>query len=382
MADTQILTAQQFSTPLNPYSGGQPVRSSGFVDTETRTETEKSTTANSLVGEDGVTFSDFLDVVNPLQNIPVVSSYYRESTGDEASMMAKLAGGALYGGLFGVGAIAGFAASLVNTILENQTGKDVGGHVLATLQGTAGDSDNGESVAATMMTAMNAWLPQDYPLKNEEAQNGNDQLSQQDDSQSKAIETFALAPLPAETRPDSAQNRTSEQAALLALLNAAPPPKAGIGLAPVMMDADLSPTARSRTASTGEPAQNGHMTKDQVAFLSNLAQLAMQSANRQPAQMAPISTENKLFTQTGGADQNPFQLKKVSSQPEYGSDNPFARSNILTTLMEEMKDQQLAALPSSLENRMEQALKKYKSMNDMTNEMTNTNTPRHTVVFG
>ena len=374
MADTQILTAQQFSTPLNPYSGGQPVRSSGFIDTETRTETEKSTTTSSFVGEDGVTFSDFLDVVNPLQNIPVVSSYYRESTGDEASMMAKLAGGALYGGLFGVGAIAGFAASLVNTILENQTGKDVGGHVLATLQGTANTSDGSDSVTATMITAMNAWLPQDYPLKNQDAQNGNDQLSQQNDLQNKPVEAFALAPLPAETRPDSAQNRTSEQAALLALLNAAPPPKAGIGLAPVMMDADLSPTAR--TESTGEPAQNGHMTKDQVAFLSNLAQLAMQSANRQPAQMAPISKDNTR------ADQNPFQLNKVASEPEYGSDNPFARSNILTTLMEEMKDQQLAGLPSSLENRMEQALKKYKSMNDMTNEMTNTNTPRHTVVFG
>ena len=374
MADTQILTAQQFSTPLNPYSGGQPVRSSGFIDTETRTETEKSTTASSLVGEDGVTFSDFLDVVNPLQNIPVVSSYYRESTGDEASMMAKLAGGALYGGLFGVGAIAGFAASLVNTILENQTGKDVGGHVLATLQGTANESDSSDSVTATMITAMNAWLPQDYPLKNEDDQKGNDQFSEQDNMESNPVEAFALAPLPAETRPDSAQNRTSEQAALLALLNAAPPPKAGIGLAPVMMDADLSPTAR--TESTGEPAQNGHMTKDQVAFLSNLAQLAMQSANRQPAQMAPISKDNTR------ADQNPFQLNKVASEPEYGSDNPFARSNILTTLMEEMKDQQLAGLPSSLENRMEQALKKYKSMNDMTNEMTNTNTPRHTVVFG
>ena len=374
MADTQILTAQQFSTPLNPYSGGQPVRSSGFIDTETRTETEKSTTASSFVGEDGVTFSDFLDVVNPLQNIPVVSSYYRESTGDEASMMAKLAGGALYGGLFGVGAIAGFAASLVNTILENQTGKDVGGHVLATLQGTANTSDGSDSVTATMITAMNAWLPQDYPLKNQDDENGNDQFSEQDNMESKPVEAFALAPLPAETRPDSAQNRTSEQAALLALLNAAPPPKAGIGLAPVMMDAGLSPTAR--TESTGEPAQNGHMTKDQVAFLSNLAQLAMQSANRQPAQMAPISKDNTR------ADQNPFQISKVASEPEYGSDNPFARSNILTTLMEEMKDQQLAGLPSSLENRMEQALKKYKSMNDMTNEMTNTNTPRHTVVFG
>ena len=379
MADTQILTAQQFSTQLNPYSGGQPVRSSGFIDTETRTDTEKSTTANSLVGEDGVTFSDFLDVVNPLQNIPVLSSYYRESTGDEASMMARLAGGALYGGLFGVGAIAGFAASLVNTILENQTGKDVGGHVLATLQGAENGSDNSDSVTATMITAMNAWLPQDYPLQEGATPAGsnlknNDQLSEQGNMESSPVEAFALAPLPVEARPDSAQNRTSEQAALLALLNAAPPPKAAIGPVAVMTDANLSPNAR--TASTGEPAQNGHMSKDQVAFLSNLAQLAMQNANRQPPQMAPIPAQNTR------ADQNPFQLNKVAPEPEYGSDNPFARSNILTTLMEEMKDQQLATLPSSLENRMEQALKKYKSMNDMTNEMANTNTPRHTVVFG
>ena len=346
------------------------------MDSETRTKTDTATTdkatdTSTFLGEDGVTFSDFMDVVNPLQNIPVVSSYYRESTGDEASTMAKLAGGALYGGLFGVGAIAGFAASLVNTILENQTGKDVGGHVIAALQGTPSDSDNGESVAATMMTAMNAWLPQDYPLKDGNDPAINDQLSSQDDSQNKAIEAFALAPLPVATRPEAENNQTSQQAALLALLNAAPPPKAGIGLAPVMMDADLSPTARSRTlASPSQPAANGHMSKDQVAFLSNLAHMAMQNTNRRPVEVAAVAT------------QTPVLPNLNASEPEYSTDNPFARSGILTTLMAEMEDQQLATLPPSLETRMEEALKKYKSMNDMTNDMTNNNAPRHTVVFG
>ena len=34
-------------------------------------------------GKDGFTFFDFLDVINPLQHIPVVSTLYRSLTGDE-----------------------------------------------------------------------------------------------------------------------------------------------------------------------------------------------------------------------------------------------------------------------------------------------------------
>ncbi len=34
-------------------------------------------------GKDGFTFADVLDVVNPLQHLPVVSKYYREQTGDD-----------------------------------------------------------------------------------------------------------------------------------------------------------------------------------------------------------------------------------------------------------------------------------------------------------
>ncbi|MBT5013959.1 MAG: hypothetical protein HON02_05865, partial [Rhodospirillaceae bacterium] len=34
-------------------------------------------------GADGFTFLDFLDIINPLQHIPVVGSLYRDMTGDE-----------------------------------------------------------------------------------------------------------------------------------------------------------------------------------------------------------------------------------------------------------------------------------------------------------
>jgi hypothetical protein len=61
--------------------------------------------------EKGLTFGDFLDVINPLQHIPVVSTVYRMITGDEIGMGARLAGGALYGGPLGfvaAGVVAGF----------------------------------------------------------------------------------------------------------------------------------------------------------------------------------------------------------------------------------------------------------------------------------
>ncbi|MSQ67469.1 MAG: hypothetical protein EXR83_04655 [Gammaproteobacteria bacterium] len=55
-----------------------------------------------LFGKDGLTFADVLDVVNPLQHIPLVSTLYRRLTGDAIDPAMQLAGGALYGGPVGV----------------------------------------------------------------------------------------------------------------------------------------------------------------------------------------------------------------------------------------------------------------------------------------
>ncbi|WP_316976003.1 hypothetical protein [Shumkonia mesophila] len=79
----------------------------------------------ALFGEDGFTFADLLDIVNPLQHIPVIGTIYRRITGDTLDPGARLAGGALFGGVIGV-AVAG-----VNAALEDATGKDAGEHVLA-----------------------------------------------------------------------------------------------------------------------------------------------------------------------------------------------------------------------------------------------------------
>lgn len=84
---------------------------------------------DDFFGEDGFTFHDFLDIINPLQHIPVVSTIYRDLTGDDISQGSRLAGGTLFGGPIGLG------AAIVNNAMEAQTGKDLGETALAFLLG-------------------------------------------------------------------------------------------------------------------------------------------------------------------------------------------------------------------------------------------------------
>lgn len=85
--------------------------------------------SNFFSGNDGPSFKDVLDIINPLQQLPIVSTIYRSLTDDTISTGSRLAGGALFGGPVG------FIAALVNSIMEGETGQDVGGTVLSALQG-------------------------------------------------------------------------------------------------------------------------------------------------------------------------------------------------------------------------------------------------------
>jgi hypothetical protein len=89
------------------------------------TAKEVKTEDSSFWGNDGFGFDDLIDIVNPLQHIPVVSSIYRELTGDEISDGARIAGGAILGG------IGGAMVSIANTVIEGETGKDIGENILA-----------------------------------------------------------------------------------------------------------------------------------------------------------------------------------------------------------------------------------------------------------
>lgn len=94
-------------------------------------------------GDDGLTFDDVIDVVNPLQHIPVVSTVYRWLTGDTISPAAELAGGALYGGAVGFAASAGMIA------MDGLTGGATDQQFMVALLGPSPFADDTDNMAAT-----------------------------------------------------------------------------------------------------------------------------------------------------------------------------------------------------------------------------------------
>ena len=76
-------------------------------------------------GDDGLTFADIIDIINPLQHIPIISSIYRKFTGDTIDPASRIAGSSLYGGPIGA------AVAIVNTIFEKVHGNDIGAQTLA-----------------------------------------------------------------------------------------------------------------------------------------------------------------------------------------------------------------------------------------------------------
>jgi hypothetical protein len=90
------------------------------------------TPEESLFGEDGFGFGDFLDLINPLQHIPVVGTIYRRITGDDISAASKVVGGAIFGGAMGL------AFSAFDAVIKEQNGKDLGETVLTELDKSFG----------------------------------------------------------------------------------------------------------------------------------------------------------------------------------------------------------------------------------------------------
>jgi hypothetical protein len=70
------------------------------------------------------------EVINPLEHLPVIATLYRAITGEHIGTLEKIAGDALYGGLWGA------VSSLADTAFTAVTGNDFGDTVLALLSGS------------------------------------------------------------------------------------------------------------------------------------------------------------------------------------------------------------------------------------------------------
>ncbi len=79
-------------------------------------------------GKDGFDFADILDIVNPLQHLPVISKYYRELTHDEVSEGSRMFGGLMFGALSG--GVNGLVAALTNSAVRHETQQDLGDYLI------------------------------------------------------------------------------------------------------------------------------------------------------------------------------------------------------------------------------------------------------------
>ena len=92
--------------------------------------------------KEGMSFGDFLDIINPLQHIPIVSTIYRMVTEDDIGVGSRVLGGALFGGPIGL-----IGAGLT-AIFEEISGGTVEEHV-ASLWNTLTDDGDATAQIAT-----------------------------------------------------------------------------------------------------------------------------------------------------------------------------------------------------------------------------------------
>jgi hypothetical protein len=88
-------------------------------------------------------FKDLVDIVNPLQHIPVIGSIYRYLTGDEPSTGTRIIGDGLYGGPIGFGV--SVVVQAVTSLLPGADGRDLGEKALASV---FGDRNHSPALAA------------------------------------------------------------------------------------------------------------------------------------------------------------------------------------------------------------------------------------------
>jgi hypothetical protein len=106
---------------------------SGYVPDAPSATTTLANTQGAVDGE-GLSFSDVLDAINPLQHIPIVSTIYREATGSEIKALPNMIGGAIFGGIFGL------IGAAVDSVVKEASGATIGHHLLAAV-GLADDKE-------------------------------------------------------------------------------------------------------------------------------------------------------------------------------------------------------------------------------------------------
>jgi len=173
--------------------------------------------------DDDPSFWDLVDVINPLQHIPLVNDIYRELSGDKIGMAARLTGGALFGGVIGL------VGAAVNGVLEESTGATAGGHVLALFRDDPAPGDSGTALAQATPSAPTEAKTETQP------------------------KTAAANPATTEAKAET-KSTDARPVLLTGLIGDEPAAPAAAPRPPVSASANAPPAEAARTASTEPPA--------------------------------------------------------------------------------------------------------------------------------
>ena len=141
-------TASFFEVAAQVLAGpprGINVPDSTRVNAEKKAEKSFNLWENSKMG-----FGDFVDIINPLQHIPIIATIYRNRTGDTLGIASRVIGGALWG------RIGGFVTGAVNGVVDWLTGKDVGDHIYSAFFGNSGESHRSKMVTNSVESPPNS----------------------------------------------------------------------------------------------------------------------------------------------------------------------------------------------------------------------------------
>ena len=116
------------------------------IRTESVTVTAAKTADGAVKEEDEGFFHHLLDVINPLQHLPIIGTIYRAITGDKMGPVEKIAGDTLYGGMWGA------ITSIADVAFEGITGKSFEDTALSLFKGDGRSRVTSTRVAATAIS--------------------------------------------------------------------------------------------------------------------------------------------------------------------------------------------------------------------------------------
>ncbi len=281
-------------------------------------------------GDDGFSFLDLIDVVNPLQHLPVIGPLYRSLTGDTLDPLPRIAGSTLFFGPVGAG------ISVANVVVEQSTGKDVGGHVLAlfddqaspttitadaspitddskTLAVTAG-TDGSRTAISAVEDPVTAWARQELAYRVAEAERRNLIAGNAPSATQPSTEPVALPQIAEAVRPVVAPERPARQS-----IAAPTPPDAaaflsGLGVGDVA--AALHTLESQKDLAVGAKIESAETS---VVELKQATSAYNAAAPIQPARAEPERPAREKPTKSGaiGIDGGWFSASMLGALEKY-----------------------------------------------------------------